>query len=73
VVGVPDERYGEQVAAFVVPVEGRDLPTADRLIEYCRRELAPFKVPRRVEIVEALPVTPLGKVQKYLLREMLGG
>jgi carnitine-CoA ligase len=59
------------VAAFVVPAGKPDALTAEQIIEHSRRELAPFKVPRRVEIIDELPVTPLGKVQKYLLRERL--
>jgi fatty-acyl-CoA synthase len=73
VVGIRDERYGEQVAAFVVPAGGRDVPATTEIIEHCRRELAPFKVPRRVEIIDELPMTPLGKVQKYLLQQKLSG
>jgi fatty-acyl-CoA synthase len=71
VVGIPDERYGERVAAFVVPSGDADKLSAERLVEHCRRELAPFKVPRRIEIIDELPLTPLGKVQKFLLRQRL--
>jgi fatty-acyl-CoA synthase len=71
VVGYPDDRYGEQVAAFIVPTTRSDAPSPKQLTEHCERELAPFKIPRRIEFVDSLPLTPLGKVQKYLLTERL--
>ncbi|HYU25352.1 MAG TPA: acyl-CoA synthetase [Thermoanaerobaculia bacterium] len=67
VVGVPDAVRGELPVAFIVgDVDG------DELARRCREQLASFKVPRRFVRVEALPRTPLGKVQKHLLREVLG-
>jgi acyl-CoA synthetase (AMP-forming)/AMP-acid ligase II len=68
VVGVPDDRMGEVGMAFVVLRPGRDA-TADEIIAWCRAEMANFKVPRYVEIVEELPVNATGKVLKYELRE----
>jgi HIP---CoA ligase len=68
IVGVPDERLGEVGAAFVVPRTGKDL-NAEELISWARQQIANFKVPRRVEIVESLPVNASGKVLKYELRE----
>jgi acyl-CoA synthetase (AMP-forming)/AMP-acid ligase II len=68
VLGVPDETWGEQVAAFIRPAEGRT-PDPDALFAYCRDRLAPFKTPRYWTIVDAFPLTPSGKVQKYVLRE----
>ena len=68
VVGVPDTTWGEQVAAFVRPAEGRS-PDPDRLREYCHERLAPHKVPLHWLIVDEFPTTPSGKVQKFLLRE----
>ena len=64
VVGVPDAVRGELPVAFIVG----DVD-ADELARRCREQLASFKVPRRFVRVEALPRTPLGKVQKHLLRE----
>ncbi len=64
VVGVPDAVRGELPVAFIVgDVDG------DELARRCREQLASFKVPRRFVRVEALPRTPLGKIQKHLLRE----
>jgi long-chain acyl-CoA synthetase len=68
-VGVPDELYGEEVAAFVVAKEGREL-TADEVIAYCREHLADFKCPKHVRVVEALPKGPTGKVLKRELQKL---
>jgi acyl-CoA synthetase (AMP-forming)/AMP-acid ligase II len=67
VIGVPDERLGEVGMAFVVLDSGARLEPAE-LIEWARGEMANFKVPRFVEIVEALPVNATGKVVKDELR-----
>jgi acyl-CoA synthetase (AMP-forming)/AMP-acid ligase II len=67
VVGVADERLGEVAVAFVVASKGPE-PTVDDLISFCRGRLANFKVPRRVWLVEGLPVNAAGKVHKPELR-----
>jgi acyl-CoA synthetase (AMP-forming)/AMP-acid ligase II len=67
VVGVPDHRLGEVGRAFVVPRAGAAIDPA-RLIEWCRTEMANYKVPRSVEVVDALPLNASGKVLKYELR-----
>jgi fatty-acyl-CoA synthase len=68
VVGIPDETWGEQVCAFVRAAPGA-LPTKDELDAYVRAELAAYKAPRIWVFVEELPMTPSGKVQKFVLRE----
>ncbi len=68
VVGTPDERLGEVAVATVVPVPGTH-PTEDEIIAWCRREMANYKVPRRVRFTDALPLNASGKVLKYVLRE----
>ncbi|MBT8468041.1 MAG: FadD3 family acyl-CoA ligase [Deltaproteobacteria bacterium] len=68
VIGVPDDRLGEVGMAFVVPAPGQEL-TADTVISWSRKNMANFKVPRRVEIVDALPRNATGKVVKFELRE----
>jgi long-chain acyl-CoA synthetase len=68
VVGVPDERRGETVKAFVVTAPGADL-TGEAVRQYCLENLAAYKHPRVVEFVDELPRTTTGKVQKYRLRE----
>jgi acyl-CoA synthetase (AMP-forming)/AMP-acid ligase II len=68
VVGEPDERWGEVPVAFVVRRPGADVD-ADQLREFCLARLAKFKVPRRVEFIDALPRNPSGKVLKRVLRD----
>jgi acyl-CoA synthetase (AMP-forming)/AMP-acid ligase II len=68
VIGIPDERMGEVGMAFVVPVPGRR-PTPEAIIAWCREHMANYKVPRRVEVVDALPANAMGKVTKFVLRE----
>lgn len=67
VVGVPDHRLGEVGKAFVVPRAGATVDP-DELIAWCRDQMANYKVPRSVEVVEALPLNAGGKVLKYELR-----
>jgi len=67
-VGVPDERMGEVGMAFVVPRPGESID-ADEVIAWAREHMANYKVPRAVEIVDALPLNASGKVLKYELRD----
>jgi len=68
VVGVPDERFGEELCAFVVMRRGGSL-TEDAVREYCRSRLAHYKVPRYVVFTDGFPMTVTGKVQKFKMRE----
>jgi acyl-CoA synthetase (AMP-forming)/AMP-acid ligase II len=68
VVGVPDAKWGEQVAAFVRPAPGQ-MPDPDELFAYCRDHLAPHKTPRYWTVLDEFPQTPSGKIQKFVLRE----
>ncbi|HZM29388.1 MAG TPA: FadD3 family acyl-CoA ligase [Acidimicrobiales bacterium] len=68
VVGVPDHRLGEVGRAYVVPRAGATVDPAE-LIAWCREQMANYKVPRSVEVVDALPLNATGKVLKYVLRE----
>jgi fatty-acyl-CoA synthase len=73
VVGLPDERWGETVAAFVRP-SGAIAVDAAELFDFCREHLAAYKTPRTWVMVEQFPTTASGKIQKYVLRErLLGG
>ena len=72
VAGVPDAKYGEVVAAWVVPKAGCAL-TPDELKCYCRDQIAYFKVPQYVMIVEHLPRTVTGKIRKHVLKEQAIG
>ncbi|MHB8767275.1 MAG: AMP-binding protein [Deferrisomatales bacterium] len=68
VVGVPDARYGEQVLAAVVPKPGAELTEAG-VQEFCRGKIARHKIPQYVMLLERLPMTASGKVQKFVLRQ----
>ncbi len=68
VVGVPDERYGEEIMAWVQLREGASV-TEDELREHCRGQIAHFKVPRYIALTDEFPMTVTGKVQKYVLRD----
>lgn len=70
VIGIPDEKWGELVTAFVALRPGHSL-AAGELLEWCRSRLAGYKRPRRVVFVDQLPKSGAGKVQKRLLRENL--
>jgi fatty-acyl-CoA synthase len=71
VVGLPDERWGEIVAvALRIEVHVHDALKND-IVEYVGRRVAPYKVPARWFVVEALPVTPTGKVRKFQLRDSI--
>jgi fatty-acyl-CoA synthase len=70
VVGVPDPKYGEEIAACVRLRDG-ERATEDEIREFCRGRLAHFKIPRYVRFVEGFPMTVTGKVQKFVLREQL--
>lgn len=72
VVGVPDATYGEEILACVIPRDPADPPTLDELTEYCRGQLAHYKIPRGLRILEAFPMTVSGKVRKVELREGYG-
>ncbi|MFF4699563.1 AMP-binding protein [Streptomyces chattanoogensis] len=71
VVGVPDEKYGEEIAACVILRDPGAPLTRDELARYCRSRLAHYKVPRYLEIVDEFPMTVSGKVRKVELRERL--
>jgi malonyl-CoA/methylmalonyl-CoA synthetase len=69
VAGVPSERWGEEVVAFVVPAAELD---ADALIAHCRERLSAYKCPKRVVALDELPVNRMGKVRRDALAEMAG-
>jgi fatty-acyl-CoA synthase len=71
VVGVPDEKWGEIVAAVVVPKNAEAPPTADELYAYCRANLAPQKAPERWFFVRNFPLTSTGKIQKNVLGDWI--
>ena len=66
VIGVPDDKSGERVKAYVV--SGTNPPTAEEVIAHCRKDLAAYKVPTAVEFVDELPKSPIGKILRRELR-----
>ena len=69
VVGLPDEKWGEIVAAFVRDADPEDPASDGELHRYCREHLAPHKTPKAWYRVPEFPLTPSGKIQKFVLRE----
>lgn len=67
-IGVPDEKWGEQVKAIVV-LKKDQVATEKELIGFCSERLARYKLPRSVDFLEGLPKDPVGKIQKKVLRE----
>ncbi len=70
VVGVPDPKFGEEIAACIRLTDGESA-TDEEIREFCKGQLAHFKIPRYVRFVDEFPMTVTGKVQKYVLREQL--
>ena len=68
VIGVPDARYGEEIMAWVQLRDGVSLE-ADGIKEFCRGQIAHYKIPRYIKFTDEFPMTITGKIQKYLMRE----
>jgi len=68
VIGVPDERYGEELMAWVISRPNSGL-TVDGVREFCKGKIAHYKIPRYVKFVDEFPMTVTGKVQKFKMRE----
>jgi fatty-acyl-CoA synthase len=70
VVGLPDERYGEELCAWIVLKPGQSA-TVEDIKHFCDNQIARYKVPRYVKFVDAFPMTVTGKVQKFRIRETM--
>jgi fatty-acyl-CoA synthase len=68
VIGVPDEKYGEEVCAWI-KLHAGETATEEDIREFCRERIAHFKIPRYILFVDEFPMTITGKVQKYKMRE----
>ena len=68
VIGVPDQRFGEEIMAWVLLRAGQEA-TEDEIRDFCRGRIAHYKVPRYVKFVSEFPMTVTGKIQKYVMRE----
>ena len=69
-VGVPDAKFGEELCACIILRPGMEAD-ADEIREFCKGQIAHYKIPRHVRFVESFPMTVTGKIQKYLLREKM--
>ncbi|KVG40629.1 AMP-binding protein [Burkholderia ubonensis] len=70
VFGVPDQKYGEEICAWIVLKPGQDA-SEDEIRAFCRDRIAHFKIPRYIRFVEDMPMTVTGKVQKFAMRESM--
>ena len=70
VFGVPDAKYGEEICAWIVPKPGQTC-TEDEIRAFCRDQIAHYKVPRYIRLVQDMPMTITGKVQKFVMREQM--
>lgn len=69
-IGIPDKMRDEAIKAYIILKQGSSVTEAE-LIEYCQERLAKFKVPEFIEFVDDFPRTPVGKIQKHILRKLL--
>ena len=70
VFGIPDERYGEELCAWIKPRAGETL-TADEVRDFCRDQIAHYKIPRHIRFVDEFPMTVTGKMQKFIMRDRM--
>jgi acyl-CoA synthetase (AMP-forming)/AMP-acid ligase II len=68
VIGIPDERFGEALHAVIVPLPGSN-PSLESIRGHCQQQLAGYKCPRSIELVDSLPLSAMNKVLKNVLRE----
>lgn len=69
VIGIPDEKYGEEIVAWIKLHPGQSL-SAEELREWCKGRIAHFKIPRYIRFVDGFPMTVTGKIQKFRMREI---
>jgi fatty-acyl-CoA synthase len=70
VIGVPDRHYGEELCAWLRLRDGENA-TAEEIREFCRGQIAHYKIPRYVRFVDSFPMTVTGKIQKFVIREQM--
>lgn len=69
-IGVPDERFGEELCAWIRVREGASLD-ADGVRAFCQGQIAHYKIPRYIEFVSDFPMTITGKIQKFVMRQQM--
>jgi fatty-acyl-CoA synthase len=67
IIGIPDPKYGEEIMAWVKVKPGEQI-TEEEIREYCKDQIAHYKIPRYVKVVDAFPMTVTGKIQKFVMR-----
>jgi len=67
---VPDRNYGEELCAWIIPKEPGTV-TEEEIRAFCKGQIAHYKVPKYVRIVEGFPMTITGKIQKFRIREVM--
>ncbi|MCM3388642.1 AMP-binding protein [Ureibacillus chungkukjangi] len=72
VTGVPDEKYGEEAAAWIILKEGQ-IATEEEIKEFCTGKISRHKIPRHIIFIDSYPMTASGKIQKFKLREQFSG
>ncbi|MDH3743212.1 MAG: AMP-binding protein, partial [Hyphomicrobiales bacterium] len=70
VFGVPDPKYGEELCAWIV-LSGEQVATQEEIREFCQGQIAHFKIPRYIRFVTEYPMTVTGKIQKFVMRELM--
>ncbi len=70
VFGVPDKKYGEEICVWIRLKSGTDM-TGDEIKDFCKEQIAHYKVPRYVKFVDEFPMTVTGKIQKFIMREKM--
>ena len=70
VVGVPDERFGEELCAWIISKPGQELDE-EQIREFCKGQIAHYKVPKYMRFVTEFPMTVTGKIQKFKIRELM--
>jgi fatty-acyl-CoA synthase len=70
VVGIPSQKYGEEVAAFIIKKQGAGPLSEKEIIEFCKEKISFYKTPKYVFFADAFPLSGSGKVQKFKLSEL---
>ena len=68
VIGIPDPKYGEEIMAWIKVKPGEQV-TEEEIREFCKGQIAHYKIPRRIKVVDAFPMTVTGKIQKFVMRK----
>jgi fatty-acyl-CoA synthase len=68
VIGVPDQKYGEEICAWIKLRDGESA-TPEEIRDFCKGQIAHYKIPRHIEFVAEFPMTITGKIQKFVMRE----